>query len=139
MNKKVLLISGMFILSMLCGVFAGIAYIKTETPQISKVKSQTKDIPEIYEITPQDDTNITEDIEFSEKNEPVFESEQYVVTLSDTKILIYKIASDGSMQTIEEKNVDTGSIPMEDYQKLYSGILVPTLEEAKGIVEDYIS
>ena len=139
MNKKVLLISCMFILSMLCGVFAGIAYIKTETPQISKAKSQTEDIEEFYETVPHDDTDITEDIEFAEKSEAVFESEQYVVTLSDTKILIYKIASDGSMQTIEEKNIDTGSIPMEDYQKLYSGILVPTLEEAKGIVEDYIS
>ena len=32
------------------------------------------------------------DNQFLEKNEPVFESEQYVVTLSDTKILIYKIS-----------------------------------------------
>lgn len=139
MSKKVLLISGMFILSMLCGIFAGITYIKTETPQITKAKSETEYIEEIYESTPQIDTDTTENNEFVEKNEAVFESEQYVVTLSDTKILIYKIASDGSMQTIEEKNIDTGSIPMEDYQKLYSGILVPTLEEAKGIVEDYIS
>ncbi len=139
MNKKVLLISGMFILSMLCGIFAGIAYIKTETPQITKAKSQTQYIEEIYETTPEVDTDADKNDEFAEKNEAVFESEQYVVTLSDTKILIYKIASDGSMQTIEEKNIDTGSIPMEDYQKLYSGILVPTLEDAKSLVEDYIS
>ena len=82
---------------------------------------------------------ITENELTPQSEAPVFDSEQYVVTLSDTKILIYKISHDGSMQTIEEKAIDTGSIPREDYAKLYSGIIVSTLEEAKQIVEDYIS
>ncbi len=137
--KKAALISLLFVLSMLCGVLAGISYIKTEAPPISHAEELPYDDLALSAAqTPIISTTPTPE-EFTEKEAEVFESEQYVVTLSDTKILIYKIASDGSMQTIVEKAVDTGSIPREDYHKLYSGIIVPTLEEAKEIVEDYIS
>ena len=137
--KKAALISLLFVLSMLCGVLAGISYIKTEAPPISHAEELPYDDLALSAAqTPIISTTLTPE-EFTEKEAEVFESEQYVVTLSDTKILIYKIASDGSMQTIVEKAVDTGSIPREDYHKLYSGIIVPTLEEAKEIVEDYIS
>lgn len=138
--KKAAFISLLFVLSMLCGVLAGISYIKTEAPPISHAEELPYD--DLALSTTQTpfitDTPAPRE-EFTQEEAEVFESEQYVVTLSDTKILIYKIASDGSMQTIDEKNVDTGSIPREDYHKLYSGIIVPTLEEAKEIVEDYIS
>ena len=137
--KKIVLVSLLFILSMLCGIFAGIGFIKTENPPLSHAEALPKANAETDIDLPSLVSTPMPREEFTEKEAEVFESEQYVVTLSDTKILIYKIASDGSMQTIEEKAIDTGSIPRDDYHKLYSGIVVATLQEAKSIVEDYIS
>ena len=139
MTKKIVLIALLFALSTGCGITAGILYIRNNEKSTA-VAEEIKN--EYTEFTPNEDFQIKEET-YTEpelpENVPVYESEKYVVTLSDTKIIIYKISSDGSMQTIEEKPISPGSIPREDYGKLYSGIIVDTLESAKELVEDYIS
>jgi len=140
MSKKIVLFSLLFLLSVACGITAGILYVKNNSDNLAMAT----------EVKPVKQTELPPPIEFQSQEEPepeaeipadvpVYESEKYVVTLSDTKILIYKISSDGSMQTVEEKPVSTGSIPREDYQKLYSGIVVDSLESAIELLEDYIS
>ena len=133
MNKNWFLIIMLFILSATLGVVSGIYFFRTENQNIARA--------EVPEVTTGESEMVLRHEETPSPTEEVyvFKNEQYVVTLSDTKILIYKIAHDGSMQTVEEKPIDTGSLPREDYAKLYSGIIVETLDAAKEIVEDYIS
>ncbi len=135
MKKNIILLTSLCILSAFCGIISGILFFKTENNNLARAETTNE-----IENTPLPEITFQNKEEENPPEEAyVFESEQYVVTLSDTKIIIYKVSHDGSMQTVEEKLVDTGSIPREDYAKLYSGIIVTTLDEAKQIVEDFIS
>jgi len=141
MNTKVLFVGLLFLLSMLCGIGAGIFYINNNPENFAKAEdfspSVVESVPEFSQNEP--DNSFIAEAPADTENTTVEKKEQYVVTLSDTKIFIYKISVDGSMQTVEERKIDVGAIPSSDYAKLYSGIVTDTLEEAKIIVEDYIS
>ena len=137
MKNKTILTIFLFLLSFLGGTVAGIGYFSLQdTP---------KTVPMALESAPPMTENEFVSTEEETEKAPdkntvqVQKSEQYVVSLSDTKITIYKVSADGSMQKVEEKKVDPGSIPSSDYEKLFSGIVVDTLEEAKIILEDYTS
>ena len=137
MKNKTLLTIFLFLLSFLGGTIAGIGYFS--------MQDAPKTVPMAIESTPpvaerEFATNEEETEKAPDTNTvQVQTKEQYVVSLSDTKITIYKVSPDGSMQSVEEKKVDTASIPSSDYEKLFSGIVVNTLEEAKIILEDYTS
>ena len=140
MNFKPILISTLFVIAALLGVLTGMVYVKNNNISPKAYATEHSSTAKKDSTLPQETIPVILEKETPSPSEaPVFDSEQYVVTMSDTKILIYKIAHDGSMQTIEEKHIDTGSIPRDDYARLYSGIIVATLEEAKQIVEDFIS
>ena len=65
--------------------------------------------------------------------------EKYMVSLSDNRLFIYKISSDGSMEVIENKEVDSASLRSEDYGTLFKGIIFDTLTEAREVLEDYVN
>lgn len=137
MKKKALIITLLLLFSLSSGIFAGIFYIRNDAKKNSRNGSTVQaesGVPSPYFkahkslATPK---NKPED-------EPVFVSEQYIVSLSDDKIIIHKVAHDGSIQKIEEKSIDSKSLPREDSEKLYFGIFVDSLKEARELVEDYL-
>lgn len=66
-------------------------------------------------------------------------TERYMVTLSDNRLFIYKISADGSMQMIEDKEIDSASLRRDDYGTLFKGITFDTLTEARELLEDYVN
>ena len=98
------------------------------------------------------DTVIAEDIEKpqlsaeeetfivpEESEKEVAGTERYMVTLSDSRLFIYKISADGSMQLIEDKEIDSASLRREDFTALFKGITFDTLTEARELLEDYVN
>ena len=75
--------------------------------------------------------------ETQEKKASAINTEKYLLTLSDNKIFIYKIMSDGSMTEIEEKEVNTSALRREDCGELFKGIIFDTVTQAREVLEDY--
>ncbi len=74
-----------------------------------------------------------------EKEAAAVNTEKYMVTLSDNRLFIYKIMTDGTMEQVEDKEVDTASLRHDDYGELYKGIIFDTITEAREVMEDYVN
>lgn len=126
MKKQYIVLPLIFILSAVAGIAAGFFTVPRETPQKLNINSESVKAESTPSPTP------TFQIE-----KQVAVTEKYLVTLSDTMLIIYKINSDGSMQLIEEKPINTSSIPETDFEALYKGVTFETLTEARELLEDF--
>lgn len=128
MSNKGLFIILMFSLSLLLGVCTGMSIATKERAELLSAKA---DMPPAETPAPS--------FVQTEKPKEVSLPEKYVLTLTDTEIIIYKSNTDGSMQIIEEKPIDKDGLRIKDYEMLYSGISFDTLSEAREMLEDYIN
>lgn len=126
MKKQYIVLPLIFILSAVAGIAAGFFTIPKEKTQISNINTENVKTESTPSPTP------TFQIE-----KQVAVTEKYLVTLSDTMLIIYKINSDGSMQLVEEKPINTSSIPETDFEVLYKGVTFETLTEARELLEDF--
>ncbi|MBO4897201.1 MAG: hypothetical protein J5590_02750 [Clostridia bacterium] len=128
MTNKGLIVATLFTLSLLMGALTGIAFSE---------KKRADNFAAGYEI----DNKSPEPsfIQTEKPKKPVAVSEKYMLTLTDTQIMIYKISADGSMQVIDEKPIDKDGLRREDYEKLYKGISFDALSDARETLEDYIN
>ena len=126
MKKQYIVLPLIFILSAVAGIAAGFFTVPKEKTQISNINSENVKTESTPSPTP------TFQIE-----KQVAVTEKYLVTLSDTMLIIYKINSDGSMQLVEEKPINTSSIPETDFEVLYKGVTFETLTEARELLEDF--
>ncbi|MBQ7718483.1 MAG: BofC C-terminal domain-containing protein [Clostridia bacterium] len=104
--------------------------------------TEDSDIIAAEEYGEQDYGNKYEDFVIpKEENKEVSSAgkEKYMISLSDNRLFIYKISEDGSMEIIEDKEVDTASLNSDDYGTLFKGIIFDTLTEAREILEDYVN
>lgn len=127
MKKQSILFPLIFIFSAAAGVAAGFLTVpKNDTPSLSNAEN---DIVRVESTpTPSPTFKVEKQVSVSEK---------YLVSLNDTKLTIYKINTDGSMQLIEEKPVNTSAIPENDFEALYKGVTFNTLTEARELLEDF--
>ena len=126
MKKQYIVLPIIFILSAVAGIAAGFFTVPKEKTQISNINTENVKTESTPSPTP------TFQIE-----KQVAVTEKYLVTLSDTMLIIYKINSDGSMQLVEEKPINTSSIPETDFEVLYKGVTFETLTEARELLEDF--
>ncbi len=126
MKKQYIVLPLIFILSAVAGIAAGFFTVPKEKTQISNINTENVKTESTPSPTP------TFQIE-----KQVAVTEKYLVTLSDTMLIIYKINSDGSMQLVEEKPINTSSIPETDFEVLYKGVTFETLTEARELLEDF--
>lgn len=68
----------------------------------------------------------------------VSSGDKYMVCLTDTQFCIYKISADGSSQLVEATDFSP-AIKSAELSRFYPGVFVDTLDEARELVEDYIS
>ena len=129
MSRKGLLITSLFILSMLLGVFTGLHFGKKESADFSSAD----------EIQISRESPAPTFIQTEKPKTEASVSEKYMLTLTDTQIMLYKIGSDGGMQVIDEKPIDKNGLRREDFEKLYKGITFDTMSEARETLEDYIN
>ena len=129
MSKKALLITLMFLLSILLGVFTGVTLATKERSEFLAAKAKQR--PE--------ETPAPTFIQTEKPSAEVSVPEKYLLTLTDTQIIIYKTNADGSMQIIEQKPIDKEGLRREDFENLYKGITFDTLTEARETLEDYIN
>ena len=128
MSNKGLFIMLMFSVSLLLGVCTGMVLATKERADFLAAKA---------EMPPEETPKPT--FVLPEQPKEVSLPEKYILTITDTQIIIYKTNADGSMQTVEEKPIDKDGLRVKDYEKLYSGIEFHTLEEARETLEDYIN
>ena len=126
MKKQYIVLPLIFILSAVAGIAAGFFTVPKEKTQISNINIENVKTESTPSPTP------TFQIE-----KQVAVTEKYLVTLSDTMLIIYKINSDGSMQLVEEKPINTFAIPETDFEALYKGVTFETLTEARELLEDF--
>ena len=126
MKKQYIVLPLIFILSAVAGIAAGFFTVPKEKTQISNINTENVKTESTPSPTP------TFQIE-----KQVAVTEKYLVTLSDTMLIIYKINSDGSMQLVEEKPINTFAIPETDIEALYKGVTFETLTEARELLEDF--
>ena len=126
MKKQYIVLPLIFILAAVAGIAAGFFTVPKEKTQISNINTENVKTESTPSPTP------TFQIE-----KQVAVTEKYLVTLSDTMLIIYKINSDGSMQLVEEKPINTSSIPETDFEVLYKGVTFETLTEARELLEDF--
>lgn len=68
----------------------------------------------------------------------VISSDKYMVCLTDTQFCIYKISADGTSQLVEATDFSS-PIESAELSRFYPGVYVDTLQEARELIEDYIS
>ena len=129
MTKRGLLIVFLFSLSLLLGALTGIALANKKRADYMAQNSY-----ELQKESPKP-TFIQTEIPKTAAAVP----EKYMLALTDTQIMLYKIGADGSMQVIDEKPIDREGLRREDYEKLYKGITFDTMKAAREALEDYIN
>ena len=128
MSNKGLFIMLMLSVSLLLGVCTGMVLGTKERADFLAAKAETPsaETPKPTFVLP-------------EQPQEVSLAEKYILTITDTQIIIYKTNADGSMQAIVEKPIDKDGLRTKDYEKLYGGIEFHTLQEARETLEDYIN
>lgn len=132
MKRNTLLIVLLFSLALLSGVCVGLlTATNEEVPPVAVAEEAAQPSP-VLRPSPSPEVTL-------EPQREVSIQEKYMVSMTDSKIFIYKISANGDMQIVEEKPINARALPQSDYESLFQGIIVDTLLDAKEMVEDYIS
>ena len=134
MTKKGLGVIILLFLSLFGGIFAGyMSSFRTEIPNEISAEDYggpvtEESVKDPFILTPEPETEVS-----------ATDNEKYMLTLSDSRLFIYRILPDGSMEVIEEKTVNTSSLRRDDYSELFKGIVFDTVTQAREVMEDYVN
>ena len=67
------------------------------------------------------------------------ETDRFLLSLSDNGISVYKVLSSGQTEFLYKKEMDAATLRSDDYTRLCTGIMVYSEQEAREIIEDFIS
>ena len=65
------------------------------------------------------------------------EKEQFMLSLSDQSIHVYKLLPSGQAELIYKTSIEDGQLREEDYASLCRGIIVDSEEKARELAEDF--
>ena len=67
------------------------------------------------------------------------ETDRFLLSLSDNGISVYKVLNSGQTEFLYKKEMDAATLRSDDYTRLCTGIMVYSEQEAREIIEDFIS